>query len=196
MFPHDTIRPTRSLRTRVLPLTGLAVCAAVTLTACGEPATEPGGAAETSASASTTTPSTPSPSVPTSLDPSVVTPPQEPKGTIPGSTPLESVTADLSISVLAGPQARPVTWTLTCAPEGGDHPNVTAACNALARSGGAAAFRLPPQPCTMQYGGPATATVTGTVDGTAVNAQLAQNDGCHISQWNALAPLLGTYSEG
>jgi len=47
------------------------------------------------------------------------------------------------------------------------------------------------QACTQQYGGPATATIKGTVRGKSVDLSLSRADGCKISQWTSLAPLLG-----
>jgi hypothetical protein len=82
------------------------------------------------------------------------------------------------------------TWTLTCDPPGGDHPDPEAACAALDEHADA----LQPVPadrqCTMQYGGPQTATVTGTWRGQPVDSRFALTDGCEISRWNALAGLL------
>ncbi|MET0693573.1 MAG: SSI family serine proteinase inhibitor, partial [Propionibacteriaceae bacterium] len=55
------------------------------------------------------------------------------------------------------------TWQLSCDPAGGDHPDPAAACAALTKS---AATALPAvskdKMCTQQFGGPQTATLTGT----------------------------------
>lgn len=64
-------------------------------------------------------------------------------------------------------------------------------CRWLAE-GGAAALREPddePRACTMQYGGPETATVTGTLFGEPVNVDFSRTDGCEIARWDAAAPL-------
>jgi hypothetical protein len=45
--------------------------------------------------------------------------------------------------------------------------------------------------CTQTYGGPATARVTGTLDGEHVDARFSLRDGCQISRWERLAWLLG-----
>jgi len=45
--------------------------------------------------------------------------------------------------------------------------------------------------CTQQYGGPETATITGTLLGKAVNASVDRKDGCGIADWNALRAALG-----
>ena len=44
--------------------------------------------------------------------------------------------------------------------------------------------------CAQVYDGPQTAHVTGRWRGEPVDLQLARNDGCHISQWDGLGPLL------
>ncbi|HJV98177.1 MAG TPA: serine protease inhibitor, partial [Arthrobacter sp.] len=47
------------------------------------------------------------------------------------------------------------------------------------------------QVCTEQYGGPQTATVTGIVDDTPVEASFARTNGCEIGVWNAAQDVLG-----
>ena len=44
--------------------------------------------------------------------------------------------------------------------------------------------------CTQQYGGPQTAHVTGRWSGEPVDLELTRVDGCRISQWDSLGPLL------
>jgi hypothetical protein len=82
-------------------------------------------------------------------------------------------------------------WTLTCNPPGGTHPDPEAACRALEENGEQA---LPPvsptQRCTMIYGGPQTATVTGTWGGEEVDAEFSRTNGCEIHRWKSLAGLL------
>ncbi len=46
------------------------------------------------------------------------------------------------------------------------------------------------QMCTEIYGGPDIATVTGTLDGVAVNTSFNRNNGCGIADWELLLPLL------
>lgn len=97
----------------------------------------------------------------------------------------------LVVEQAAGPGSPSVRYTLRCAPTpGGDHPRATQACAALA--GRPELLQPLPnnRPCTMVYGGPDRATVTGTWSGRPVNLQLSRSDGCHIAQWDALGPLL------
>lgn len=48
-----------------------------------------------------------------------------------------------------------------------------------------------PELCTEIYGGPDKAAITGTVDGDPVDVEVARNNGCGISDWDSLEPLLG-----
>jgi hypothetical protein len=45
--------------------------------------------------------------------------------------------------------------------------------------------------CTQQYGGPETATVTGSFRGETVEARFSRENGCEISRWQDVAELLG-----
>jgi hypothetical protein len=45
--------------------------------------------------------------------------------------------------------------------------------------------------CTEIYGGPATATVTGTLDGQEVDAEFRRTNGCEIARWERAQELLG-----
>ena len=50
---------------------------------------------------------------------------------------------------------------------------------------------LPPgQACTMQYGGPDEALITGEIDGEAVDITVTRSDGCQIAAWESLGGLL------
>ncbi|MEV8031294.1 SSI family serine proteinase inhibitor [Streptomyces sp. NPDC086182] len=86
------------------------------------------------------------------------------------------------------------TFELECHPAGGGHPHAAEACDRLDRmtTWGKDTFApVPPDTlCTMQYGGPATAHVTGTWAGRPVDARYDRSNGCEISRWNALVPLL------
>ncbi|MEY9992615.1 hypothetical protein ABIE67_004647 [Streptomyces sp. V4I8] len=86
------------------------------------------------------------------------------------------------------------TYELSCHPAGGDHPDAGGACAALERGTrwGKDSFAPVPQGsfCTMQYGGSATAHVTGTWAGRPVDARYDRSDGCEIARWDRLVPLL------
>ncbi|MFB9466291.1 SSI family serine proteinase inhibitor [Streptomyces cinereospinus] len=86
------------------------------------------------------------------------------------------------------------TFEVRCHPSGGSHPDAGGACRALERETrwGRDVFAPVPRDtlCTMQYGGPATARVTGTWAGRPVDATFARSDGCEIARWDRLVPLL------
>lgn len=103
------------------------------------------------------------------------------------------IPADLTIVLDETGSGVTRTFTLTCAPTGGDHPDPDAACANLAAVGGDA-FAPPPKDemCTEQWGGSQVATVEGTVDGTAVRARFSRINGCEIGRWDAVATILGS----
>ncbi len=121
--------------------------------------------------------------------------PSEPNPSLPPATPGQG-NAELSITFQASPEAAPQTYTLVCT--GGvpaaesKHPTAAAACEALKNHPTLLTAPLPTdQNCTMQFGGPETATVTGAVDGTEVNRKFDRTDGCQIARWDAASVLLG-----
>ncbi|MEV7661465.1 SSI family serine proteinase inhibitor [Paenarthrobacter sp. NPDC089316] len=106
--------------------------------------------------------------------------------------------AQLSITLLETPEAAPKTFTLVCtggtAAAESKHPSASEACAAIKNN----PTMLTPAPpkadraCTMQYGGPATATVTGSVDGKEVSAAFNRTDGCQIGKWDVAKTVLGS----
>ena len=98
---------------------------------------------------------------------------------------------DLQIQFDPGDGTEPENWTLTCVGfVEGSHPEAEAACAHLA--GMAEPFAPLPADavCTEQYGGPQTAHVTGRWKGQPVDLQLSRVNGCFISQWDSLVPLV------
>ena len=98
---------------------------------------------------------------------------------------------DLQVVVDRGDGSGPEEWTLTCVGlVEGTHPEAEAACAHLA--GLEDPFLPLPNDvaCTEQYGGPETAHVTGRWNGEPVDVELARTDGCLITQWDSLVPLL------
>ena len=94
---------------------------------------------------------------------------------------------DLTISFWpAGRAGDSRSATLQCDPDGGSHPAVAAACDALLQHEDA----LQPVPsdvaCTEIYGGPQLATISGP----DVRATLSRRNGCEIARWDALAPVV------
>ncbi|MFE9171946.1 SSI family serine proteinase inhibitor [Streptomyces kebangsaanensis] len=100
----------------------------------------------------------------------------------------------LTVTVRHAGGGRDGTYELYCHPVGGSHPHARGACDVLDRNTrwGREVFAPVPDDslCTMQYGGPATAHVTGTWAGRPVDAYYDRGDGCRIDRWNRLVPLL------
>lgn len=171
----------------------LVLMAVAALAACtpggGTPspsATSPG---QTGASPSTT--DTPSP------DTETTTPAPSPTAAPVTSGPGQG-NAELAIMVKPSETGTPENFTLVCldgvpAAES-QHPDAAAAC--LAVKSNAALLSPAPRPtdqaCTMQYGGPQEATVTGVVDGRPVETTFTLRDGCEIAAWNAAKDVLGS----
>ena len=82
------------------------------------------------------------------------------------------------------------TWSLTCDPAGGDHPDAEQACAAI--EGHRSALNPVPKDrmCAQVYGGPEKATVTGTWRGEQIFAALSRTNACETARWDALVPLV------
>lgn len=110
-----------------------------------------------------------------------------------GGSPSPGATAATQLTVTArdSPTAVEQTWTLTCDPAGGSHPNPATACAELAAATTDPFRPTPPdRACTMIYGGAQTATITGTYRGRTVDASYARGNGCEIARWEAVASVL------
>ncbi|UYQ63195.1 SSI family serine proteinase inhibitor [Streptomyces peucetius] len=85
-------------------------------------------------------------------------------------------------------------YELECNPDGGTHPVAEAACDRLEELSQGQQDPFAPVPtermCTQQSGGPATARVTGTWQGRHVDATFNRSNGCEISRWQTLEPVL------
>jgi hypothetical protein len=93
----------------------------------------------------------------------------------------------LTIDVTSREGAAPKTYTLTCDPAGGDHPQPTQACDAIAAAGPGVFEPVPSDAvCTMVLGGPEKATITGTYDGQDVDASFSRANGCEMTRWDKL----------
>jgi hypothetical protein len=44
--------------------------------------------------------------------------------------------------------------------------------------------------CTQIYGGPEEASITGTIRGQRIDATFKRTDGCEITRWKKVEPLL------
>lgn len=107
------------------------------------------------------------------------------------AAPADHLTITVSDS---GKAATNDTYELYCHPARGTHTDARGACDkldSLSRWDKDLFAGVPKgSKCTMQYGGPATAHVTGTWAGRPVNARFSRADGCEISRWNRFVPVL------
>ncbi|MEE1803587.1 SSI family serine proteinase inhibitor [Streptomyces sp. JV176] len=107
------------------------------------------------------------------------------------AAPGDQLTVTVAKSGVAGSDG---TYRLTCRPVGGTHQRARAACDRLAELAGGSQDPFAPvsrnAACTMQYGGDATARVSGTWRGRSVDASFNKKNGCEISRWRALEPVL------
>jgi hypothetical protein len=105
----------------------------------------------------------------------------------------------LTVTVRHAGEGTDGTYQLFCHPGGGTHPDVDRACAALERVTTWGKDTFAPVPgdsiCTMQYGGPATAHVTGVWAGRPVDAEYDRSNGCEIGRWDRLVPLLPDLGE-
>jgi hypothetical protein len=98
----------------------------------------------------------------------------------------------LRIAVRASPGAPLRITTLRCEPSGGTVTHPVRACRLLLAGGRGIFAPTPPgTACTMIYGGPQEALVTGTLGGVKVWTRFRRRDGCEIARWNRVAFLLG-----
>ncbi|MFI1394622.1 SSI family serine proteinase inhibitor [Streptomyces sp. NPDC020681] len=85
-------------------------------------------------------------------------------------------------------------FELECGPSGGTHPSADAACarlDELAQEGRDPFAPVPEgQMCTQQMGGSETAHITGTWRGRQVDATFSRTNGCEISRWQTIEPVL------
>ncbi|MFI7385346.1 SSI family serine proteinase inhibitor [Streptomyces sp. NPDC049813] len=102
----------------------------------------------------------------------------------------------LTVSVVDAGAGKDGTSELRCDPDGGTHADPAGACRRLGELAGEGQDPFAPVPkgtyCTMQYGGNATAHVTGAWHGHRVDASYKLTDGCEIARWNRMVPVLPT----
>lgn len=110
----------------------------------------------------------------------------------PADTPTSGPETELTVVLDQGEGASSEEWTLTCDPVDGSHPDPEAACDTLAELDPEVFEPVPPDAmCTMIYGGPQTAEVTGQWNGDPVDAEFSRENGCEIDRWDTAASVLG-----
>ncbi|MFK0296418.1 SSI family serine proteinase inhibitor [Streptomyces sp. NPDC090442] len=86
------------------------------------------------------------------------------------------------------------TFELRCHPRGGNHFAAGRACDRLDHMTRWGKDPFAPVPrgakCTMMYGGPARAHVTGVWAGRPVNTDFRRTNGCEIERWGRFEPML------
>jgi hypothetical protein len=126
---------------------------------------------------------------------------------VPTSASASPIPVPLPLSLLSAPDKLDVTvsesgtartdgrYELECGESAsGTHPSVQRACDRLAELAREGKDPFAPVPrnqmCTQQSGGPATARVTGTWQGRRVDATFNRSNGCEISRWQTMEPVL------
>ncbi|SED08596.1 Subtilisin inhibitor-like [Streptomyces sp. 2131.1] len=116
---------------------------------------------------------------------------------LPLSLPLLQDDAGTRLTVVVAGSGNPEAdgrYELECGPAGGTHPVAAQACERLGQLEGEGTDPFAPVSrdamCTQQYGGEATARVTGTWHGRHVDATFRRTNGCEIARWNGLRPVL------
>ncbi|MEV7400180.1 SSI family serine proteinase inhibitor [Streptomyces sp. NPDC091267] len=107
----------------------------------------------------------------------------------------DAQTTQLTVVVSgSGDRAADGRYELECDPAGGSHPVAKQACERLAQLPDESADPFAPVPadamCTQQFGGSATARVTGRWHGRSIDAAFDRTNGCEIARWNSLRPVL------
>jgi hypothetical protein len=92
-----------------------------------------------------------------------------------------------------GTGKRSYSWTLRCNPLGGSLPHGDRACFRLATDPHPFAQAPPRKPCLEIYGGPAVATVSGTLRGRRIDATLNRADSCQLDRWERVEYLFPRY---
>lgn len=114
------------------------------------------------------------------------------------TSPPAALAADLNIVIGTADHPAEFEAALLCGPEtagtGYLADSVSAACDFLSASGEARALLLegpePNRACTEIYGGGEVAEITGTLNAALVDLAINRTNGCGISDWGVLQPLL------
>jgi hypothetical protein len=105
---------------------------------------------------------------------------------VPRPTPVERLMdSRLTVTYAAAQDAPARTYALDCAPAGSDP-----ACERLVEIGGPVRAVPAEQMCSMIYGGPQTARVTGWWRGRAVAEDYRRTNGCEVARWERMIPAL------
>lgn len=112
-------------------------------------------------------------------------------GVAPSSPGVEGRRIDLVVTLRDRPGSAATTWTLTCSPNGGSHPDKDAACEALLAAGGDPWAAVPAgRACTEATGDERVASVTGLWFGVRTSASFDRTSDCEIDRWDTIGPVL------
>jgi hypothetical protein len=89
-----------------------------------------------------------------------------------------------------------VNHVLLCHPAGGSVPQAQQACRHLDILGGPVGATPQREMCSMLYGGPETARVTGTWRGRQVNESYSRTNSCQTERWERMEPVLPAVATG
>lgn len=96
-------------------------------------------------------------------------------------------TTDLVIEVRHSDAEDWTSYTLTCDPDGGTHPDVKHACRTLGEL--QPEDLAPPSAdtmCAQVYGGPQQAIVRGVLHDRKIDVTLSRHDSCETERWDKL----------
>ena len=103
----------------------------------------------------------------------------------------KSTSGATQLRITVWPQGKPgasATHKLGCPGGTGTLPAAGSACKKLARLGRSAFAPVPRgTACTLIYGGPQVARVSGVFSGKTINAVFSRGDGCQIARWSRVA---------
>ena len=112
----------------------------------------------------------------------------------PGSSPAGPTTAELTFVYRADESAGAERITLTCP---GSDRAARETCRELGRVPAETFDPVPPDTaCTEIYGGPETLRVTGRLTDETIDSGFSRVNGCEISRWDSLSPVLRTLELG
>lgn len=86
--------------------------------------------------------------------------------------------------------------SLRCHPSGGSLRGTSGACRRLDALGGPVGSTPKREMCSMVFGGPQTARVTGTWHGRRVDQSYNRSNGCQTSRWQRMEPVLPAIGGG
>ncbi|MFI9720844.1 SSI family serine proteinase inhibitor [Streptomyces sp. NPDC052396] len=130
------------------------------------------------------------------LAPALLAPAVLPAAATAAPVPLPAPEAMDHLTVTLKDTSHDGSYDLYCHPAGGTLPDPAAACRQLDQQTRWGTDPFAPVPagsdCTMIYGGPQRAHVTGVWAGRRVNADFNRLNGCEIARWNKFSHLLGS----